>query len=169
MLSQDNVTLRTIEPTDVDFLYTLENEMENWQVSQTVTPFSKQTLTDYALSTHDITIQKQLRLVIEKSGEAVGAIDLFEYDAINQRAGVGLIVLAERRGEGIAIVALKLIEEYAFDILQLSQLWCNISGNNTISQNLFDGLGYIKCGTKVGWTRTPSGWEDEHIYQMRRK
>lgn len=169
MLSHENITLRAVEPDDLEFLYSLENEIENWLVSQTFTPFSRQTLGEYVTSIHDISIQKQLRLIITQDGKNVGAVDLFEYDPINARAGVGVLVVSDKRGQGIAKTALELTRKYAFDVLHLTQLWCNISSNNDVSQKLFEYQGYVKCGTKLAWTKTTDGWIDEHMYQLQRK
>ena len=46
-LSNDNVTLRAIEPEDIDLLYTWENDPEIWEVSHTLVPYSKYILALY--------------------------------------------------------------------------------------------------------------------------
>lgn len=169
MLSQDQITLRAVEPADLDFLYEIENQEDNWLVSQTVTPFSKQTLNEYVTSLHDITVQKQLRLIIVHDGVQCGAVDLFEYDPVNVRAGIGVLVIQDYRGKGIASIALGLVENYAFNVLHLNQIWCNVLSNNEGSQRLFEGRGYVRCGVKKHWTKSVDGWLDEIMYQLERK
>ena len=59
------IYLRALEPTDLDFLYDLENDENVWEVSNTTTPFSKFILKQYLKNSHrDIYEIKQLRLVI---------------------------------------------------------------------------------------------------------
>ena len=66
ILQEKNICLRALEPTDLDFLYALENDTSLWQVSDTITPFSKYVLTRYLENSHrDIFEVKQMRLMIE--------------------------------------------------------------------------------------------------------
>ena len=46
------VTLRPIEPEDIDFLYNLENDMTLWEVSETQKPFSRDVLRKYLENAH---------------------------------------------------------------------------------------------------------------------
>ena len=47
--------LRALEPTDIDFLYQLENERGLWEVSETQLPFARHLLHQYLLNaTQDI-------------------------------------------------------------------------------------------------------------------
>ena len=47
--------LRALEPTDIDFLYQLENERGLWEVSETQLPFARHLLQQYLLNaTQDI-------------------------------------------------------------------------------------------------------------------
>ena len=40
-LKGEQVYLRALEPTDLDFLYKLENDTSVWEVSGTLKPYSK--------------------------------------------------------------------------------------------------------------------------------
>ena len=103
-LSSENTYLRALEPTDLEFLYALENDTSVWHIGNTLTPYSRATLETYLENaTLDIYTVKQLRLVIcNQADEAVGAIDLFDFDPLHQRAGVGVVVTAAHRGHGHA-------------------------------------------------------------------
>ena len=52
----------------------------------------------------------------------IGAVDLFEYDAIHRRAGIGIIIENEYRKNGFALQAIEMICEYAFSHLNLYQV-----------------------------------------------
>ena len=63
--------------------------------------------------------------MIEKEGVAIGTIDLFDYEPMHARAGLGIWIVQEsNRRQGYAKEALRLIIEYAFFKLQLNQLYC---------------------------------------------
>jgi diamine N-acetyltransferase len=168
MLKGENLILRALEPTDLDLLYKWENDLSIWKVSQTIAPFSKHTLSQYLESANqDLFLAKQLRLMIEKDGEPIGTIELFDYDPLNSRAGLGIWIVNEAdRGKGHAREALTLMIEYAFFQLQLNQLYCNISSQNKVSINLFSSLDFILVGIKKKWNKTPKGFEDELLFQI---
>ena len=47
LLKNDLVTLRALEPTDLDILYKWENDTALWVVSDTVAPYSREALWQY--------------------------------------------------------------------------------------------------------------------------
>ena len=173
-LQSPNLRLRALEPSDLDLLYSWENNMEIWNVSNTITPFSKYILNKYIESSHqDIYEAKQLRLIIEAKNQSslmfhpVGAIDLFDFDPFHSRAGIGILIHdAEERNKGYATEALKLLVKYSFETLQLHQLYCNIAAANLASIQLFQRLGFKIVGIKEQWLKMRNGWENELMLQL---
>ena len=167
-LSYGKITLRPLEPEDIDLLYEWENNLEIWEASNTKTPFSKYILAQYIKeSAKDIYETKQLRLVIQnKTGEAVGAVDLFDFDPYHMRAGIGILIhKTENRNQGYASDALIAIFGYATEVLGLKQLFANISVKNVASIHLFEKEGFVKSGIKKNWIKTLQGWDDELFFQ----
>ncbi len=169
-LEHKNIRLRAIEPEDLDLLYKWENDTTVWYLSSTLIPFSKFTLSQYIESARqDIYEAKQLRLIIELKAEErpVGAIDLFEFDPFNLRAGVGILISdTEDRKKGYASEALETVIQYCFDVLLLKQLYCNITKDNTDSLQLFIRHGFVIAGEKKSWIKTQKGWLTEYFLQL---
>ena len=167
LLSGEKVSLRALEPSDLDLIYSWENNPDIWEISHTLAPFSKFVLTQYLKTQHlDIYSSKQLRLVImDETNSAIGLIDLFDFDPKHRRAGVGILVDASARGKGCAHEALELIEAYCFNHLDFRQIYANIGFENTVSLKLFESLGYQKVGVKKDWIKTSDGFIDEILYQ----
>ncbi len=167
LLSGEKVSLRALEPSDLDLIYSWENNPDIWEISNTLAPFSKFVLTQYLKSQHlDIYSSKQLRLVImDKNNLAIGLIDLFDFDPKHGRAGVGILVDTSARGNRFAYEALELIEDYCFNHLDFKQIYANVGLENTVSLNLFESLGYRKVGVKKDWIKTSNGFIDEILYQ----
>ncbi|MBK22164.1 MAG: GNAT family N-acetyltransferase [Flavobacteriales bacterium] len=167
LLSGEKVSLRALEPSDLDLIYSWENNPDIWEISHTLAPFSKFVLTQYLKTQHlDIYSSKQLRLVImDKTNSAIGLIDLFDFDPKHRRAGVGILVDSSARGKGCAHEALELIETYCFNHLDFNQIYANIGFENTVSLKLFESLGYQKVGVKKDWIKTSNGFIDEILYQ----
>lgn len=164
-MSTTKVTLRAIEPTDLDSLYHWENDDRVWFSSNITRPLSRQTLQLYIDSINDIYTDKQVRLIIENEGVSVGCIDLFDFDALHQKAGVGIMIDRDFEGKGFASSALKLIKNYVFNQLGLHQLYCNIASNNEKSIQLFTNNGFEITGTKKEWLRIERTWMDELTLQ----
>ena len=167
MLKGENIQLRALEPSDLDTLYHWENDINIWKVSQTITPFSKHVLSQYLANAHqDIFTARQLRLIIVKESRSIGTIDLFDFEPVHKRAGVGILIADQGdRQKGYAREALELLINYAFKQLQLKQIYCNISSINKASINLFSGLDFMLVGVKKDWNKTQDGWEDELLFQ----
>jgi diamine N-acetyltransferase len=161
-LSTETIVLRALEPTDLDFLYALENDVSVWEVSNTVAPFSRYVLQKYLENAAaDIYETRQLRLVIENAkGEAVGALDLFEFEPQHLRAGVGISILGSFRRNQYASEAMKLLKDYAGNFLNLHQLYAAVPEDNQASLQLFRKSGFVECGTKKDWLKTPKGWKN---------
>lgn len=168
-LKGDHTSLRALEPTDLDFLYTLENDTSTWHVSNTLTPYAKFVLEQYLENAAlDIYTVKQLRLVIcNHQQEAIGAIDLFDFDPLHRRAGIGVVVSAAYRGQGHASEALHHLLNYCAHTLQLHQVYCSITATNHTSIRLFKSAGFEEVGIRREWLRKSDGsWDD--VVEMQR-
>ena len=169
-LKGNTIYLRALEPEDLEFVYAIENNESIWNVSNTQTPYSRFLIRQYLENAHqDIYEAKQLRLAIcmNDTFEAVGLIDLFDFDPKNNRAGVGIVISSEsNRNSGIGSEALHLVINYAFNQLQLHQLYANIGSDNEISLQLFTKFGFQKIGIKKDWNKIQNLYEDEILYQL---
>lgn len=169
-LTGTTIYLRALEPEDLEFVYAIENDESIWEVSNTQTPYSRFLIRQYLENAQqDIYEAKQLRLAICRKGsfEAIGLIDLFDFDPKNQRAGVGIVIKrSDDRNRGIGKEALQLLIDYAFSQLQLHQLYANISQENVASIKLFTTFGFQCIGVKKDWVRTGHQFTDEGIYQL---
>lgn len=168
-LKGERIYLRALEPEDLSFLYTIENDEHIWELSNTQTPYSKFILKEYLENSHrDIFEVKQLRLVIsDYQQNALGLIDLFDFDFKNSRAGVGILVKKiEDRRQGYGKEALQLLINYSFGHLNLHQLYCNITEDNQSSINLFTHLGFEKAGVKKDWIYSNKIYKNEYLFQL---
>lgn len=168
MLKGENIYLRALEPSDADLIFRWENNPSNWKISGTLLPFSKHLIEQYVNSAQDIYSVKQLRFIIESNHKKpLGTIDLFDFDPINNRAGVGILIAdSEERGKGYAKEALKLLIDYTFNHLSMRSLFCNILEDNKISLNLFESCGFEIVGLKKDWIKTPRGYQNEFLLQL---
>lgn len=167
ILKSNKISLRAVEPTDLDILMQWENNPDFWPVSNTLTPFSKELLDQYVHSAQDIYAVKQIRLMINEiaTQKTVGAIDLFDFDPRHQHAGVGILIDPDFRKKGFALDAIELVKKYARDIVGIRNLSATIIEDNQASIQLFEKAGFEKIGQRKKWFNKGDVWLDELIYQ----
>ena len=168
-LTGKNINLRALEPEDLEFLYQIENNESFWEISHTQTPFSKYILKQYLENAHlDIFEAKQLRLLIEEKStkKQIGMIDLFDFNPTHKRAGIGILIHPEFQQNGFASEALSLLINYCFSILDLHQLFANITSDNSKSISLFTKHNFNKVGIKKDWILSEGKFKDEVLFQL---
>jgi diamine N-acetyltransferase len=168
-LEGKQIHLRALEPEDLDFLYQIENNESFWEVSHTKTPFSKFILKQYLENAHlDIFEAKQLRLLIEEKStkKPLGMIDLFDFNPMHLRAGVGILIHPEFQQNGYASEALSLLINYSFSHLNVHQLYANITANNLKSISLFTKHHFKEAGIKKEWLLLNGKFINEILFQL---
>ena len=141
MLKGNNILLRPLKVSDLNFLFEVENNTDNWKYGTENKQYTKDDLRSYITNaTEDISVSKQFRFVIDWKDTPIGFIDLFDYTT--DSAGVGLIVAKDYRRRGFAKEALHLLSVYSFESLNLKKLDCNIKKDNLASIKLFTSCGF---------------------------
>jgi diamine N-acetyltransferase len=170
LLENDKIRLRALEPEDLDILYQWENDSEWWHYGSTMAPYSRFALRDYLSNTlsQDIIQSRQIRLmIVEKvSQHPAGTIDLYDFDPVHLRAGVGILLDTAYRRQGFGWQALQLMQEYAFRILLLKQLYAHVPKSNLPSYKLFQKSGYQEAGLLKSWLKTAEGFTDVYLMQQ---
>lgn len=154
-LQNEHIRLRKLEPTDLPYLYIIENDELAWQYSDTNNPLSYKDLSDYiSSSTGDIYKDGQLRLIIESADadrHIMGCIDLYEFDIRNLRAGIGIYIIDQYRNSGIGSEALSMLESYAAEFLHMRLLYAIVASSNLPSCALFLKNRFTKSATIRKW------------------
>ena len=165
-LEGQKIILRALEPTDIDLLFAIENNTDLWFVSESNLPLSKAILENYiSNASQDIFEAKQFRFVIEYNGKLAGLIDVFDFDPVSQKAGVGIVVLPEFRNKGLATDAILTLQEFASQIWRIHQLYAHISTDNTASLKAFKNSGFQESGLLIDWKKWNGKFVDMHILQ----
>ncbi|MDE6378212.1 MAG: GNAT family N-acetyltransferase, partial [Duncaniella sp.] len=116
----------------------------------------------------DIFSARQLRLMIvaDTTGDTVGTVDLYDFDPVNSRCGVGILIAQPYRRRGYALRALGEIADYCRSRLSLHQLWCVVGADNHPSRELFARAGYVGAGCLRSWLRSAGRYTDAYILQL---
>lgn len=168
LLSSERVTLRAMEPEDLEVLYTLENDTDNWDISSVNVPYSRYLLKQFiAKGTHDIYTDGQLRLMVEsvEEGTVIGMADLIDFNPRHLRAEIGIVLARDYRNQGYGTEVLALMEKYVHEFLHLHSLYSYVSVNNTASLKLFEKAGYENTCTLREWLYVGNEFVDTKIFQ----
>lgn len=169
LLENERIRLRALEPEDLEVLYRWENDSTLWEVGNTLAPYSRFVLKEYIASSHQsIHESHQVRLLIEScaEGEAIGLVDLFDFDPRHNRAACGILLDPACQGKGLATEAMRLMMEYAFSFLKLHALYVHVPVANEPSKRLFTRCGFMEVGILKDWIMTRNGYSDVWIMQV---
>ena len=137
-----------------------------WADSDTHNPLSRHDLHQYIENTTgDIYRDGQLRLIIEgvtdisspnspiaPSPNIIGCIDLFDFDARNRKAAIGMYIAPEARGKGVGKQAVQLLLDYAFGFLHLRMVYAIISVHNVACSHIYEQMGFTPSTSLANWT-----------------
>lgn len=99
--------------------------------------------------------------ITEDGSEALGRIALFvPRDGVGE---IGVILRREATGRGLASKALRLVDDYGFDVLDLHRIAADIDPDNTSSLSLFLRAGYQREGLLRDNWKTHLGIRDSVI------
>ena len=166
MLRGKRVSLRAVEPEDLDLMYRIENDTEIWKYGTANVPYSRYALRRYIEETTcDIFVDGRLRLVIvDASGISLGFIDLQNLDARNRRAEVGIALLSEWQGQHYGTEAMELLLHYATRHLHLHQLYAIVADENQAAMHMFLRTKFKPSGTLSEWLYNGvSGYADASL------
>lgn len=156
-----------MEPSDLELLYLWENDTEVWRVSGSCGPVSRERLQHFIEEqNYDIYATRQMRLIIESNGMAIGTLDIIDFDPQNSRFGIGILIYAnENRRMGFARSAIEAIKEYGRTTLFVNQIWASVAEDNIASLELFRRCGFEECGRRKAWLRREEGYVAEVEFQ----
>ena len=163
----EQLALRAPEPSDVDTLYIWENDPGLFESLPNAAPLSRMQVWEYVQGyTADPFVSRELRLmIVDAAADAVGYIDMFDFDPVNRRAGVAIYIKECCRSKGYGSEALSLFEKYVCSTLGMHMLWAYVSVDNEPSKALFGKNGFKSAGKLRSWLRRGNQYCDVIIYQ----
>ena len=162
------VTLRAMEPEDLELLYQIENDQELWEVGTANVPYSRYALNNYVMcAANDIYTDKQVRLVMEnEEKKVVGLLDILNFDPRHLRAEIGIVVLKEHRGKGYGEQAIQRAIDYGRNFLHIHQLYAIVDATNIPSIQLFKKVGFSQGVNVKEWIFDGCDYHDAFFMQF---
>lgn len=98
--------------------------------------------------------------------DPVGCIELYNYDPINRRAAVGIVVSNEYRHQGYGQAMVSALTQFCQQNTSLHQLYADIAATNQPSILIFARAGYQHCATLRDWVIRANQFVDTYRYQL---
>ena len=162
------VSLRAMEPEDLDVLFEIENDERDWNVGVTNVPYSRSLLLDYIMNTSgDIYADKQVRLMIENEGKVtVGIVDLVNFSPTHLRAELGLVIKKEFRDRGYGASVVRKVCEYGRNVLHLHQIYAIVPKNNISCSKMLEDVGFQVNMVLKEWLFDGKSYADAQLFQI---
>ncbi len=159
--------LHAVEPEDLDLMYVIENDIQLWQYSSTTAPFSRYTLHRYIQDgTMDFFRDQQVRFAIHNDEDTTcGFLDIANFTPIHSRAEIGIVLMAEAQGRGLATIALREAWEYARQ-MHVRMLYSIVAEGNIRAQRLFLRAGYRETAIIPSWLQFGDNAQNAVLFQL---
>lgn len=166
----NRIRFRGVEPEDAELFFRVENDEDSWGDSDTIAPFSRHLLRQYAENyMADPVKDGQLRLIAvdtEMNDSPVGILDFYDISFINGRAFLSIYILPEFRRKGFGCRVIREAANYARSRLGLRLLASKILDSNPNSIALFEKSGFLASATLPDWQLVGKVPTTIHIYTL---
>ena len=105
--------------------------------------FIKSSYNDFKLC-KAITFGIEYKNIIESKLLLVGTIGIKDIDYINKKTNIGYWIGKQYHGKGIATECIKLVVNYAFDVLKLKEISAYVFPDNNSSIRVLEKNGFVK-------------------------
>ena len=166
-MTSNPISLRALEPEDIDFLFEVENQLEWFPLTAQKVPLSRFVLEQYLTQAHlPIEEAKQFRFGIDHQQLGlIGLMDLYDFDAHHRRAGVGIVIAKEYQHNGFALKSLEAVERYVREVLSLHQIYAEVLELNIPALQLFEKAGYQSTGQFKEWWFSKGEFHHLQLFQ----
>ena len=171
MPSVSDITLRAMEPEDLELIYRIENDPAFWRYGTTTVPYSRWTLRRYIESAaNDLFADEQVRMVVQGKTEqgvltTIGLADLVNFSPRHHRAEISLAILPEFQGMHTGEHIVRQLIAYARS-LGLHQLYAIIAETNVPAWKLFKRLNFQPSALLKDWLYDEERYTDARVWQL---
>ena len=161
----EKITLRRLEPSDKTQMAQLANNKKIWDNVRDAFghPYTEKNAEEFIQ--YQAKSKTEKVFVIDGNGELCGLIGLIlQKDVYRKSAEIGYWLGEPFWGKGIATKAVKLITEYAFDVLKITRIYAGIFEYNIASMKVLEKNGFQNEGiSEKAVFKNDKIW-DEHRY-----
>jgi [ribosomal protein S5]-alanine N-acetyltransferase len=163
-LTGDDVTLRTIEEEDLEFLQTQVNDPEIRRPIGRSTPLNA--VQEREFFENVVCDDDSIHLLIVADSTPTGTIGLESIDRESRSAEIGYWIAPDHHRRGYGSEATALLVEHAFDQLGLHRISARVFDFNDASRRLLESLGFTEEGVHRDAEFVDGKFQDTHWYGL---
>lgn len=160
----EDVSLRTIEEEDVDFLHEQVNDARIWRPIDRSTPLNR--VQERGFFDDVICDDGTVHLLIVADGSPVGTLGFAPLDRETGTAELGYWVTPAHQRQGYGTEAVELFVAYGFDQLGLHRISARVMAFNEPSVRLLERVGFVREGTSREAVFVDGERHDAHWYGL---
>jgi RimJ/RimL family protein N-acetyltransferase len=166
-MKSGNLFIRPIEHNDLDKLHEWRNNFDIFsQLGGGYLPTSKTEMQNWMENFSKLD-KNNFRFIIECQNNNVGFISLTNINYINRNADLGIYIgETEYQGQGIATEALKIIQDFAKNTLNLRKIKLRVSKNNPAAIRLYKKNNYKVVGEMADEWFIDGKWTNVYIMEL---
>lgn len=138
----DRVTLRTLEPDDLDFIHRWQNDPAFRDEMYARTPRDAEQVEELLERWREP--EDDMSLLVCVDGDPIGKVALFR--VTRHRGELAYWLVPDAQGKGYATEAVSLLIDHAFDAVGLHKVHARVADFNEASRGLLASLGFTEEG-----------------------
>ncbi len=168
-----SIYLRALEPGDAEVTYRWRND-ETYRTGVTsttrfVSMDTEKRWVDQAIRDHENLKHLRFVMVLKRSEEIIGMIQVMDIDLVNRNASFGIMIGTDRhRGIGYVIEAGYLLFEYCFTELNLERLSARVLEHNRSSRRMLEKFGLVQEGLLLNAVYKGGKYQNMVLYSLLR-
>lgn len=125
-------------------------------------------------SCYDFRLHKAITFAIDYKNKLqsihllAGTIDIKDIDYVNKKANIGYWIGKQYQGKGIATECVKLVVNYAFDILKLEEISAYVFPDNNPSIRVLEKNGFVKTKEVNEYHPMSNSYRNSLIYIIKK-
>ena len=116
-----------------------------------------------------ITFGIEYKNILESKLLLVGTIGIKDIDYVNKKANIGYWIGTQYQGKGIATECIKLVVNYAFDILELEEISAYVFTDNNLSIRVLEKNRFVKTSEVNEYHPLSHRYRNSLIYILKNK
>jgi RimJ/RimL family protein N-acetyltransferase len=165
----DNISLRPLEPADIDTLYTWETDITLSYYAGWIDRLSRCAFRPHWEQRLSDPPDDLVNLGIALEGRLVGYVQLTHIDFVERRAEMGIVIGEPgARGKGVGTTAVRILCDYAFTVKGLARVYAETYGFNLRAQRMFARAGFTPEGVLRQHEIHNGVRQDLHVFGMLR-
>jgi diamine N-acetyltransferase len=145
------IYLRPIYIKDIDKIFNIKKNTSNWTFTKNTKNYINRTLEDefnwfngFRYETNTV----RFSICLLDNNEVIGSTILSNIDYINKEAEFHIYIDEEYIGNGYGKESMKLILEYAKNIVKLKSIYLEVHKDNIIAQKLYKKMNFVLIDNK---------------------